>query len=62
MATSPGAGQKMGLSVVLNAEKNSYFMTSAFFEGFKVKKYIFINNYCNKTKIICLFICTFSLF
>ena len=36
MATSPGAGQQMGLTVVLNSEKNKYFMTSAFFEGFKV--------------------------
>ena len=36
MVTSPGAGQQMGLSVVLNSEKNKYFMTSAFFEGFKV--------------------------
>ena len=34
--TSPGAGQQMGLSVVLNSEKDKYFMTSAFFEGFKV--------------------------
>ena len=36
MATSSGAGQSMGLTLVLNAEKNKYFMTSAFFEGFKV--------------------------
>ena len=36
MATSPGAGQQMGLTVVLNSEKNQYFMTSTFFEGFKV--------------------------
>ena len=36
MVTSPGAGQQMGLTVVLNSEKNKYFMTSAFFEGFKV--------------------------
>ena len=34
--TSPGAGQKMGISVVLNSDMDSYFMTSAFFEGFKV--------------------------
>ena len=37
MATSSGAGQSMGLTLVLNAEKNKYFMTSAFFEGFKVR-------------------------
>ena len=36
MATSSGAGQSMGLTLVLNADKNKYFMTSAFFEGFKV--------------------------
>lgn len=36
IATSPGAGQQMGLSVVLNSDKTRYFMTSAFFEGFKV--------------------------
>ena len=41
MATSPGAGQQMGLSVVLNADKDTYFMTSAFFEGFKVLIYIY---------------------
>ena len=36
MVTSSGAGQSMGLTLVLNADKNKYFMTSAFFEGFKV--------------------------
>ena len=36
MVASSGAGQSMGLTLVLNADKNKYFMTSAFFEGFKV--------------------------
>ena len=43
--TSPGAGRKMGLSIVLNTEKNKYFMTSAFFEGFKVITYYAVNIY-----------------
>ena len=31
-----GAGEAMGLEVMLFADKESYFLTSAFFEGFKV--------------------------
>lgn len=31
-----GAGSKMGLTVMLFADLEKYFLTSAFFEGFKV--------------------------
>ena len=31
-----GAGEAMGLEVMLFADKEKYFLTSAFFEGFKV--------------------------
>ena len=33
-----GAGEAMGLEVMLFADKEKYFLTSAFFEGFKVSK------------------------
>ncbi len=33
---SYGAGKSMGLSLMLYADYEKYFMTSAFFEGFKV--------------------------
>ncbi len=43
---SIGAGEKLGLSVLLNAEIEKYFLTSAFFEGFKVKLRHTDNNHC----------------
>ena len=35
-----GAGEAMGLEVMLFADKEKYFLTSAFFEGFKVSFFV----------------------
>ena len=35
-----GAGEAMGLEVMLFADKEKYFLTSAFFEGFKVSLFV----------------------
>ena len=42
-----GAGHNMGLSVMLFANKEEYFMPSAFYEGFKVRNIMS----CMKTPI-----------
>ena len=43
-----GAGEAMGLEVMLFADKEKYFLTSAFFEGFKVSFFVSlcVDNIC----------------